>query len=193
MTAHRAPTTPRKANPVLIARPYGTIAPRRPIVGNIVSPGFAAVSVRSMNVFPRSIDLHFEAIHVLWRVYWRANQRATTGKMTVRLGTTTIAPRLLRPSSDSSLMKGPTTAFQVPFNCRRKREDGATRRRCTIRGLDLFLIVPSSVTLQSGLRHHNLPANLLREICGVAGGQGPLANCAACLQFSVRQIVVQEA
>ena len=49
------------------------------------------------------------------------------------------------------------------------------------------------VTVQLGLRHHNLRANLLREICGVAGGQGPLANCAACLQFSVRQTVVQEA
>ena len=33
------------------------------------------------------------------------------------------------------------------------------------------------------LRHHDIRTNLLREICGVAGGQGPLANGTACLQF----------
>jgi RNA polymerase sigma factor (TIGR02999 family) len=44
-----------------------------------------------------------------------------------------------------------------------------------------------------GLRRHNLRANLLREIRGVAGGQGPLANVAARLQVLVRQAVVQEA
>ena len=32
------------------------------------------------------------------------------------------------------------------------------------------------MTVQFGLRHHNLRKNLLREIRGVAGGQGPLAK-----------------